>query len=281
MRYGISVPNFGSFADVRKIAEMAHDAERAGWDGFFVWDHISSAASYDDKTPIADPWIMLTAIALATERIRIGTLITPLPRRRPWKLARETVTLDHLSGGRFVLGAGLGFPPEEYNLFGEDADERTRGRKLDEALDVLTGLWSAKPFRFDGEHYTVRQTTFSPPPLQSARIPVWVAGMWPSRPPFRRAAKWDGVVPIHADITPLSVDELRQIVAYVRAHRTSSAPFDVVIGGESSGQGPFVWKTPIREYEAAGATWWNESLTDWRGQYEDLGEVIRRGPPRA
>src|SRR5439155_12065283 len=133
MRYGISVPNFGSFADVRKIAEMAHDAEHAGWDGFFVWDHISSAASYDDKTPIADPWIMLTAIALATERIRIGTMITPLPRRRPWKVARETVTLDHLSGGRFVLGAGLGFPPEEYNLFGEDADERARDSKLADA----------------------------------------------------------------------------------------------------------------------------------------------------
>src|SRR5207248_1558424 len=117
MRYGISVPNFGSFADVRKTADLAHEAERSGWDGFFVWDHISQAASYDASTPIADPWIMLTAIALATERMRIGTLITPLPRRRPWKLARETVTLDHLSGGRLVLGAGLGFPPDEYNLF--------------------------------------------------------------------------------------------------------------------------------------------------------------------
>src|SRR5438105_3220870 len=167
MRYGVSVPNFGSFADVRKTAELARDAERAGWDGFFLWDHISAAASFDDKTPIADPWIMLAAIALATERIRIGTMITPLPRRRPWKVARETVTLDHLSGGRLVLGVGLGFPPEEYSLFGEDADDRVRGRKLDEALDVLTGLWSAKRFRFEGEHYTVRETTFSPAPRQS------------------------------------------------------------------------------------------------------------------
>lgn len=279
MRYGISVPNFGSFADVRTTADMARDAERAGWDGFFVWDHISAAASFGQAT-IADPWILLTAIALATERIRIGTMITPLPRRRPWKLARETVTLDHLSNGRLVLGAGLGSPPEEYSLFGEEADERTRGSKLDEALDVLAGLWTGSPFSYQGEHYIVRETTFSPAPVQSPRIPIWVAGMWPSRRPFRRAAKWDGVVPIHADITPLSVDELLDIIAYVRNHRASDEPFEVVIGGESSGQGPFVWKTPLLEYEAVGATWWLESMTDWRGHYEDLGDAIRRGPPR-
>ncbi len=279
MRYGISVPNFGSFADVRTTADMARDAERAGWDGFFVWDHISAAASFGQAT-IADPWILLTAIALATERIRIGTMITPLPRRRPVKLARETVTLDHLSNGRLVLGAGLGSPPEEYSLFGEEADERTRGSKLDEALDVLAGLWTGSPFSYQGEHYIVRETTFSPEPVQSPRIPIWVAGMWPSRRPFRRAAKWDGVVPIHADITPLSVDELLDIIAYVRNHRASDEPFEVVIGGESSGQGPFVWKTPLLEYEAVGATWWLESMTDWRGHYEDLGDAIRSGPPR-
>jgi hypothetical protein len=179
-----------------------------------------------------------------------------------------------------VFGAGLGFPPEEFSTFGEDADERTRGRKLDEALDVLAGLWSAKPFAFDGEHYNVHETTFSPPPLQSPRIPVWVAGMWPNRAPFRRAAKWDAIVPLHADITPLSVDELHEIIAYVRNHRSTDEPFDVVIGGESSGEGPYVWNTPLREYESAGATWWLESMTDWRGQHEDLGEAIRRGPPR-
>src|SRR5438105_1537396 len=280
MRYGISVPNFGSFADVRKTADLARDAERAGWDGFFVWDHISEKAGFVPGTPIADPWIVLTAIALATERIRIGALVTPLARRRPWKVARETVTLDRLSNGRLIFGAGLGFPPEEFSTFGEDADERARGRKLDEALDVLTGLWSAKPFAFEGEHYTVRETTFSPPPVQSPRIPVWIAGMWPSHRPFRRAAKWDGVVPIHADITPLSVDELRGIVAYVQSNRATGSPFDVVIGGESSGNGPYVWKTPLSQYEAAGATWWNESLTDWRGEHEDLRVVIGRGPPR-
>jgi alkanesulfonate monooxygenase SsuD/methylene tetrahydromethanopterin reductase-like flavin-dependent oxidoreductase (luciferase family) len=279
VKYGISVPNFGSYGDVRAVASLARDAEGAGWDGFFVWDHIGGDASFGGG-PMCDPWVALTAIALATERIRIGTLITPLPRRRPWVLARQTVTLDRVSGGRLVLGVGLGFPPAEYSTFGEDAGEQVRAAKLDEGLDVLAGLWSGKPFRYDGTHYRIDEIAFQPAPVQLPRIPVWVAGMWPARPPMRRAARWDGVVPMHADATPLTSPELRDIVAYVRKHRTDDAPFDVVIGGESEGDSPFVWKEPHRAYEEAGATWWNESLTDWRAPLEKMRGFVRSGPPR-
>lgn len=279
MKYGISITNFGSYADVRTLASLAHDAEAAGWDGFFVWDHISSAAT--DGRPACDPWVALTAIALATERLRIGTMVTPVARRRPWKLARETVTLDRLSAGRLVLGVGLGYPPEEYTSFGEDADDRVRAAKLDEGLEVLTGLWSGTPFSYDGQHYHLEHPAMLPPPVQSPRIPIWVAGMSPARPPFRRAARWDGVVPLHADLTPFTVDEVAAVAAYVRAHRPDNTPFELVLSGESSGHtSPLIWRTPPREYEAAAATWWLESITDWRGTVDEMRAVVRAGPQR-
>ena len=277
MQYGITVPNFGSYADARALATLAREAEDAGWDGFFVWDHISAAAS--EGGPIADPWILLAAIALNTERVRIGTMVTPVARRRPWKLAREAVTLDHLSGGRMTLGVGLGFPAEEFRLFGEDAEERVRAEKLDEGLEVMAGLWSGEPFRYEGAHYRIDETVFLPRPVQQPRIPIWVGGMLPARAPFRRAAKWDGVVPIRADIMPLTPAHVRQVIAYVKAHRTSEAQFDVVLSGESSGGGPYVLKEPLAAYEEAGATWWLETLTDWRGALGDVHAYVRGGPP--
>src|SRR5689334_13471095 len=179
---------------------MARDAEAAGWDGFFLWDHVILW-----PTPTCDPWVALAAVALATERVRIGPLVTPLPRRRITKLARETVTLDHLSNGRLVLGVGIGLGPWEWEYLGEETDLRTRGAMLDEGLELLTKLWSGEPVMHEGRFYTCRgdkgpndptpiPTPFLPRPVQP-RIPVWVAGTWPKKPPFRRAARWDGVVP--------------------------------------------------------------------------------------
>ncbi|MEX2246206.1 MAG: LLM class flavin-dependent oxidoreductase [Dehalococcoidia bacterium] len=278
MKYGITVPNFGSYADVRATADLAHDAEAAGWHGFFVWDHIQSGG--DPGSPMCDPWVALAAIALSTERIRIGTMVTPVPRRRPWVLARQTVTIDHLSNGRLTLGVGLGYPPEEYSTFGEDAGERARAQKLDEGLAVIAGLWSGKPFRYNGTRYRLRDVTFAPAPVQTPRIPVWVAGMWPHRAPFRRAARWDGAFPIHTDITPLSPAEVADVAAYVRRRRTSPEPFDLILSGESSGDGPLVWKEPLPAYEQAGATWWLETLTDWRGPLDAMRTLVRAGPPK-
>src|SRR5215470_19306464 len=157
MHYGIYLPNFGEYGDPRLLAELAHEAEAAGWEGCFLWDHIHR---WHGQEPFADPWIALTAMALRTERLRLGPLVTPLARRRPWKLARETVTLDRLSGGRLTLGVGLGAPPrEEFEQFGEDGDDKVRAKKLDESLEILTGLWSGEPFGYLGEYYTIAPET--------------------------------------------------------------------------------------------------------------------------
>jgi alkanesulfonate monooxygenase SsuD/methylene tetrahydromethanopterin reductase-like flavin-dependent oxidoreductase (luciferase family) len=186
MQFAVDIPNIGDFADPHTVAELAHEAEECGWDGFFLWDHIGA----DWPVPLTDPWVLLAAVALRTSRVRLGPMVTPLPRRRPWKLAREAVTLDHLLRGRLILGVGIG-GGGEYSCFGELDDARAHGAMLDEGLTVLQGLWSGEPFSFSGAHYQIHGAHFLPRPAQ-AQIPVWVAGIWPNKPPFRRAARWDG-----------------------------------------------------------------------------------------
>jgi len=299
MRYGVNIPPFAEFADVRALAELAREAEAAGWDGFFIWDHMMFGG-----LAIADPWVALTAIALATSHIRIGSMVTPLPRRRPVKLARETVTLDHLSNGRLILGVGIGAGPWEYDYLGEEGDPKVRGEMLDEGLEVLTRIWSGEPFSFEGKHYSIHGTSgmqqsnapgdarFQPPTLQQPRIPIWVAGMWPNKPPFRRAAHWDGVFPILAttslDGLPLAPAELRQIAAYTLAHRTSDAPFEVVVSGQATSDGVAWPNGSVADYAGAGATWWIEDIIPWRFGWQEQGpwpveamrERVRHGPPR-
>ena len=194
MLYAIDSPISGDYSDPRLLGELAYLAEQSGWDGFFIWDHLS----LEGTQPIVDPWVALSVMAARTERIRIGTAVTPIPRRRPWRLARETASVDRLSGGRLTLGVGLGEPADsEYERFGEDGSLKTRAAKLDEGLDVLTGLWSGEPFSYHGEHFRVEGARFLPRPVQQPRIPIWVGGQWPNRPPWRRAARWDGVYPIY------------------------------------------------------------------------------------
>ncbi|MFW9794927.1 MAG: LLM class flavin-dependent oxidoreductase, partial [Candidatus Thorarchaeota archaeon] len=157
MKYGIYISNFALRGDPNKFLELAVAAEDAGWDGFFMWDH--NYAGKDEL--IADPWITLAAIAARTKKIRIGTTVTPLPRRRPEKVAREVATLDILSNGRFILGVGLGGSSDnDYRSFGEDIDLKTRAEKLEESLTILEGLWSGQPFSFSGKHYTIHEVTF-------------------------------------------------------------------------------------------------------------------------
>ena len=218
MQYAVFLPNFGPFGDAEALIELARDAELKGWDGFFIWDHIQLDGA--DTGPIVDPWVALTAVADATSSLRVGTMITPLARRRPWKLARETVTLDRISGGRLTIGVGLGYPPEdEFGTFGEETDDRVRADKLDEGLEILDGLWSGEKLDYEGEHYQISGAQFLPKPLQEPRIPIWCGGWWPNRRPFRRAARWDGVAPELAPAggtpTPAQVAE---IAAYVKEH---------------------------------------------------------------
>jgi probable F420-dependent oxidoreductase len=275
MRFGIHVPNFGDFHDPRATAALAQEAEANGWDGFFLWDHVQ----YGRTTyhPTVDPWITLAAIAMATQRIRLGPLVTPLPRRRPWKLARETVSLDHLSAGRLILGVGLGFPPDaEYEYFGEDPDPRVRAEKLDEGLEVLTGLWSGKPFEFAGRHYTVKRTRFRPTPVQQPRIPIWVAGYWEkSRAPFRRAARWDGVCPGQVK-TPA---DLRAMHDYIAQHRTGDGPFDIVrFAAIPSGSAAEV-AAKLEPWAESGVTWWIAGVTGKPGAFQAIRERVMQGPP--
>ncbi len=280
MRYGVITPNFGDYFDSRRLAELAYEAEAAGWDGFFIWDHILLSAKRM-SAPMADPWVALAAMAMRTTRIRLGPMVTPVARRRPWKLARETVSLDHLSDGRLILGVGLGYPPEvEFAMFGEDADDRVRAQKLDEGLDVLTGLWGGAPFRFDGAHYRVAESTFLPCPVQSPRVPIWVAGMWPNKPPFRRAARWDGVFPLKVGFPAeqLTPGDVRDMLAYIKRHRRTDTAFDVVLGGitPDATQGTAI----VAPYAEAGVTWWLEALDPWRGPLDAMRQRIHQGPPK-
>ena len=277
MRFAIDLPNFGEYSDPRILAQLAREAEDAGWDGCFIWDHIQVERS----VPVADPWIALTAIATVTERIRIGPLVTPLFRRHPWKVARETTTLDHLSGGRLTLGVGLGSDLfGEISGFGGPLDDRQRAGMLDESLEIICGLWSGAAFSFNGKHYRVKETQFAPTPLQSPRIPIWIAGTWPKKPPFRRAARYDGVVAVRGNIeSALSPAQVREMIAYVGRFRSADSAFEVLQMGETRGESKAEDRETVAPYAAAGSTWWIESLFPRHRYIEEARWRIRRGPP--
>ena len=249
VKRGVFVAPFDELMEPRLLAELARRAERSGWDGFFLWDHLSYRPPV---RAVADPWVALAAIACATERIRLGPLVTPLSRRRVHKLARETVTLDHLSAGRLTLGVGLGSSGSgEIERFGEVADPRERARLLDDGLRMLSEYWNGG---------------LEPPPVQKPRIPIWVAGRWPSRRPVRRAAQWDGMFPIELP----DPDALATLAAEVHELRPDDASeFDLVAEIPPSGD-PIPWS-------AAGATW---VLTSFDSQPRELEvrAVIDAGP---
>jgi alkanesulfonate monooxygenase SsuD/methylene tetrahydromethanopterin reductase-like flavin-dependent oxidoreductase (luciferase family) len=256
---------------------LAHEAEESGWEGVFIWDHIGQPHA------AADPWVALTAMAMSTERVKLGPIITPIARRRPWKLARETVTLDHLSNGRLILGVGLGWGSEEFESFGENGNPRIRAEKLDEGLDVLTGLWAGNTFNYSGKHYQVKDACFLPQPFQSPRIPIWVSGAWSDKKaPFRRAACWDGVVAIcgTGENRAILPDEINAIKAYVTKYRISNDPFDIVVILWSDGEHSAKELQEIERYKDAGATWWLEDLSLER--FSSVGDARKRlskGPP--
>jgi len=281
MRFAINVPNFGVFGDARALAELAHEAEESGWDGFFLWDHIGS----DWPSPACDPWLALTAMAMSTQRILLGPLVTPLPRRRPWKLARETVTLDRLSNGRLVLGVGIGSDfGREFSAYGESPDDKLHGAMLDEGLDVLTGLWSGETFSYAGEHYTIHEARYDPTPLQQPRIPIWVAGIWPNKRPFQRAARWDGVAPIRKDEQPMQPDDIRAMLAYIHEQRATAGidrtrPYDVIGAGYVGEMEPAAATALLDEYADAGLTWWQEGFLPNESSLDIVYARIRQGPP--
>jgi alkanesulfonate monooxygenase SsuD/methylene tetrahydromethanopterin reductase-like flavin-dependent oxidoreductase (luciferase family) len=274
VRFGVYVPTFGEY-DLNTLAQLAREAEATGWDGFFIWDHL--AWTPDAGQDLADTTVALTAIALATERVRFGALVTPLARRRPWKLAKETATLDRLSGGRLVVGVGLG-AQGDILPFGEGGLPAQLAARLDEGLDLLASLWSGQPVSYTGEHFQVQDAVLRPAPLQRPRIPIWVAGFWPNRPPFRRAARFDGALPLARGhlMKELSPPEMRRCRDYISAHRTSSDPFDLVAFAATQPRTPEM----VAEYEQAGATWWAEAVDPIAESLADFRNRIGRGPIR-
>ena len=276
MKYGFIIPR----GDVDTIVAMAIEAEEAGWDGIFYWDGIY----IESMGEMYDPWVVLAAIALRTQHVRIGAVLTPPSRRRPWKLARETVTVDHLSHGRLVLPVGLGALDDGgFSKVGEVTDRKVRAQLLDEGLEILTGLWSGQSFSFHGRHYHVDEMTFLPPPVQKPRIPIWVVGAWPRTKSMQRVLRYDGLLPTKinpdgsgGEVTP---DDIRAMKAYIAEHRTQTTPFDIVWEGETPGDDYNEARDIIKPYVDAGITWWMES----RWSIEDIDVVrtrIRQGPPR-
>lgn len=271
MRYGFILPG----GDARLVAESARAAEQAGWDGFFIADAVWGV----------DPWVALTAAAMLTERIRLGTMLTPVSRYRPWSLAAQTATLDNLSGGRVILAVGLGAIDTGFAEFGEETDRKARAELMDEGLAIIDGLWHGQPFTFDGKHYHVRESTFFPPapPVQKPRIPIWVVGAWPRPKSMDRVARWDGLLPdkISAsgereDYTP---DDLRAMGAYLAERRPAdAAPIEIIVEGETPGDDQAAARAIVQPMRAAGATWWLESR--WGNARDDEAQHrIRQGPP--
>jgi alkanesulfonate monooxygenase SsuD/methylene tetrahydromethanopterin reductase-like flavin-dependent oxidoreductase (luciferase family) len=270
----------GLFADPLLLSELGVEAEAAGWEGVFVWDSVTIAMKDPRLIPACDPWIALALIAAKTSRVTIGTMITPLSRRRPWVVAQETATLDQLSGGRLVLPVGLGALDDgAFSKVNEVTDRVERAERLDESLQILAGVWTGEPFTFQGEHFSVDELTILPGSRQTPRIPVWVVALWPRRKSVGRALRWDGIIPsVEREDGTRSWDPTPEDVrAIAKDIEGRVAPdFDVIVEIDTSGKERAEAAAIAADYAAAGATWWLEPV--WQSMYEFPGEV---GPLRA
>jgi alkanesulfonate monooxygenase SsuD/methylene tetrahydromethanopterin reductase-like flavin-dependent oxidoreductase (luciferase family) len=272
VRAAICVPNFGTYADPHAVVRLAREAEAAGWDGFFVWDHLSFVWG----PPAADPWILLAAIASATTRVRIGTAVAVLPRRRPHVVALAAATLDRLSEGRLTLGVGIGGGHDEYSPFGEASEPRERAARLDEALEVVDALWSGERVEHQGPRFRASGVTLGALPVQRPRTPVWVGGNAPAS--LRRAARWDGWIADSAALEEMRFgpEELARGVETIASARGGLEGFDVAAMGYTADGGDGL----AGEFEEAGATWWIEVFHDARGDRDAASARVASGPPR-
>ncbi|HEX6366404.1 MAG TPA: LLM class flavin-dependent oxidoreductase [Agromyces sp.] len=278
-------------SDPELAVELAPLAESSGWDAFFVWEGIWAT----------DPWATLAAAAMVTERIRLGTMLTPVPRRRPWELAGQTMTVDRLSKGRVILSAGLGVPQEfeqRFWIFEDDPGRRVRAELLDEGLELMQQLWQGEPFEYEGEHFRARRTETMLPPaiVQQPRITTWVVGVWPRMRSMRRVARYDGWIPNYAPPNATGIDPLEQqrtytpdiaaeAITWIRSERERTGladrAFDVIQEGTTSGTDRAADAAVLRSWAAAGVTWWLES--NWQVPAHEVAEYARAritaGPP--
>lgn len=277
MRYGLALPTGGECGDPRFLLELIERAEAAGWEGVFPEDYVLYQG--DRAAPTCPTWPVLAAAAVRTERVVLGVEVTPLTRRRPWNVAREVAAVDQLSGGRTVLGVGLGDVGDHvgadasFTAFGEEPAARRRGEMLDEALEIVAGLWTGEPFSFRGRHFTVEEVTFLPRPVQEPRPPIWVGGGWPKRKPVERALRWDGSCLYNARHGPLPPEA----VADLRA-RAGGREWTIAVGGSPRRQDWDEEREHVRAIRAAGADWWIEWLEP--AGRDAMRGAAERGPLR-
>lgn len=271
MKFGITFP----YIEPREIATLAKEAEDAGWDGVFVWDAIWGF----------NVWVTLAAIAMTTEKIVMGPMLVPPSRRRPWALASEVAALDRLSNGRAILAVGLGATDTGWAKVGEETDRKIRAARMDEALEIITGLWTGKPFSYSGQYFNVDNVTFDPPPLQKPGVPIWVVGAWNKAKSMNRAIRYDGILPANAqndrreEMTP---DDVRAMNSWIKAHRTSDKPIEVILEGDTPGDDPAKTRAMLQPYADAGVTWWLENIwmINETSGVEGMRRRILQGPPK-
>ena len=291
MKHAVYAPIFNDYADPKRLVELAVLAEDHGYDGFFLWDHL--AFEPDGRLELADAMTTLGAIACRTERIRFGPMITPLARRRPWKVAKELTTLDTLSGGRLTFGVGLGEPTEiEFARFGEDPSGRVRAAKLDEGLQLIDQFLQGSTVNFDGEYFSIREATLAPRSVQHPRCPIWVAASLPARAGLRRATRWDGCFPVKVPASILdntvsatewrewwlTVDDYAYVAEFIRDARGSLDGFDLIAAGSTLDSSAAEARSQLAAVAATGATWWFEWLDDKPGHFDAARDLIARGP---
>lgn len=292
LKHGIVLPNWEVQGETGRLVEFGVAAEAAGWDGVFLADHLAmdGEGGYPD---FPDPWITLSGIAARTETIKLGSWVTPIPRRQPWQLARDLATLDRLSEGRVILGTGLG-RAFDYTTFGTEWNPKVLGAKYDEALEIITGLWTGEPFSYDGDHYTVTDAVMKPVPVQKPRIPIVVGGVWPNKKPFHRGARWDGMIPHYRgdgvlptegmtqsqsgdltipERTADAESEVREMADYYRTRSDESGELFLPSDPPHADDG---W---LEFCEEVGATWVYARNVDPEAGWELTMERVREGPP--
>ena len=280
LRHALSLPNGGACGDPRFLVELARRAEDAGWEALLLEDYVSYQG--DPAAPTCDVWPVLGAIAALTQRLLIGTSVTPLPRVRPWRIAREAAAIDQLSDGRLILGVGVGDAGEaiggdpSFTHFGEELDLRRRAAMTDEALTIIDGLWQGEPFRFEGRHYRIDEVTFRPRPVQRPRIPIWIGGGYPLPGPTRRALRWDGSLLYKAP--QHDPDDLGMTAADVRELRgmAGDRSWVIAVGGRPRADDWDVERAHLAALTEAGADWWVEWVAP--ADRRMMRTAVDRGP---
>lgn len=269
LRFGIAPANWGAFGDPRRAAELASIAEDAGWDGYFTWDGLPVS---QNPPPTFDPWVILASVATATQKIRIGTCVAVVPRYKPPLLAMRLASLDVLSGGRMILGVGIGdrSSPRTFETFGEPKDPQMRAEMLDEALEIITRLWSGEKLDHHGKHYEVDGFSLTAKPAQHPRIPIWVGG--DSGAAMRRAASWDGWIGPDENPSETSPEDVAAVTGRLEKAGARLETFDIAWAGQTTPDDSHV----VRSYGTAGATWWIEILL---GKREEILTRVTSGPP--